>query len=413
MQATLCWRVLEAYRRTVGSSRLLTAVHAVLAWPARKLIVRRPAPAQDPELVRLQSTLGWWVLVKYRGLIHSSALLFGARAIVAHFLRTHVARAPSRARVSGAPVASSSSVLESAEPPTRTVITGNESPWSSDRWQRPGTKNKARRYLKYPLYLPSPVLTRRERLMVKVHFGVVKCTVCGRFAPLVVEHDNLRETALCCGCGARTRQRQIAYVVCQALSLARNRRLRSMREAAQLDSLVVYNTETTGPLHNVLSRRPDYLSSEYLGPGLMSGTILNGVMHQDLMKLSFPSESIDLVLSSDVIEHVADPYRAHAELFRVLRPGGRHVFTVPFYQTEFLDEVRATVDDGGAVVHLKEPVYHEDPVRQEEGALVYTVFAVEMLAKLRRIGFRTNMYLLHSHWHGMLGPNGLVFEAIK
>jgi hypothetical protein len=92
---------------------------------------------------------------------------------------------------------------------------------------------------------------------------------------------------------------------------------------------------------------------------------------------------------------------------------GRHVFTVPFYQTEFLDEVRAIVDDTGALVHLKEPVYHQDPVRPDEGVLVYTIFAVEMLAKLRRIGFRTNMYLLHSHWHGMLGPNGLVFEAIK
>jgi hypothetical protein len=89
------------------------------------------------------------------------------------------------------------------------------------------------------------------------------------------------------------------------------------------------------------------------------------------------------------------------------------VFTVPFYQTEFLDEVRSMVDERGMLVHLKEPVYHQDPVRQSEGVLVYTIFAVEMLARLRKIGFRTNMYLMHSHWHGMLGPNGLVFEAIK
>jgi hypothetical protein len=292
-------------------------------------------------------------------------------------------------------------------------MTGSESPWSGDGGRRPGLKNEAHRYLRYPLYLPSPPLTRRERLMVKLGVGLAKCTVCGWLAPLYFEHDNLRETGLCCGCRSRTRQRQIAFVVCQALSVARNRRIRTMKDVARLDSLVVYNTETRGAFHDLLSHRPDYLCSEYLDPGLKSGAVVDGVMHQDLMALSFASESIDLVLSSDVFEHVADPYRAHAEVHRVLRPGGRHVYTVPFHQTEFLDEVRATVDEGGRIVHLEEPMYHQDPVRLEEGVLVYTLFSLEMLTKLRKLGFRTNMYRLHSHWHGMLGPNGLVFESIK
>jgi SAM-dependent methyltransferase len=300
-----------------------------------------------------------------------------------------------------------------AEPPARKIMTGSESPWAGDSWQRPRLRNRAWRHLKYPLYLPTPALTRWERLMVNLRVGGAKCTVCGRLAPLLIEHDNLRETCICGRCGAPTRQRQIAYVVCEALSVARNRRLASMRDVAALDGLTVYNTETTGAIHRLLCRRTDYLCSEYLDPALQSGEMVNGVMHQDLMKLSFAGDSIDLVLSSDVFEHVADPYRAHAEVFRVLKRGGRHVFTVPFYQTEFLDEERATVDAQGALVHLLEPVYHQDPVRQDQGVLVYNIFAVEMLAKLRRIGFRTNMYLLHSHWHGLLGPNGLVFEAIK
>ena len=249
--------------------------------------------------------------------------------------------------------------------------------------------------------------------MVRLGRGLAKCPVCGWLAPIYVEHDNLRETGICRRCHSRTRQRQIAFVVCQALSVARNRRIRTMKDVSRLDSLVVYNTETKGAFHDLLSKRPDYLCSEYLDPGLKSGTVVDGVLHQDLMALSFGSESIDLVLSSDVFEHVADPYRAHAELHRVLRPGGRHVYTVPFHQSEFLDEVRARVDERGEIVHFMEPVYHQDPVRLAEGVLVYTVFAVEMLGKLRRLGFRTNMYLLHSHWHGMLGPNGLVFESIK
>lgn len=291
-------------------------------------------------------------------------------------------------------------------------MTGRESPWAGASWQL-RRRNEAHRYLKYPLYLPTPPLTRLERLMVKLRLGAAICTVCGRLAPLLIEHDNLRETAICGRCHSRTRQRQIAYVLCQALSVARNRGIRCLKDLAGIESLVIYNTETKGAVHDCLSRRPDYLCSEYLGPGLESGAVVEGIVHQDLMKLSFATDSIDVVLTSDVFEHVADPYRAHAELFRVLKRGGRHVFTVPFYQTEFLDEVRSRVDEHGALVHLKEPVYHQDPVRPEEGVLVYTIFAVEMLAKLRTIGFRTNMYLVHNHWHGLLGPNGLVFEAIK
>ena len=59
------------------------------------------------------------------------------------------------------------------------------------------------------------------------------------------------------------------------------------------------------------------------------------------MALSYDDASIDLILSSDVFEHVPDPYRAHAEVHRVLRPGGHHVFTVPFHQHAHLDDVRA------------------------------------------------------------------------
>ena len=92
--------------------------------------------------------------------------------------------------------------------------------------------------------------------------------------------------------------------------------------------------------------------------------------------------------------------------------GGRHIFTVPFYQTEFLDEDRTIIDSDGNTVFLKEPIYHGDPIRPE-GVLVYKIFSLEMLIKLRKIGFRTNLYHLYSPLHGILGPNAIVFEAIK
>jgi SAM-dependent methyltransferase len=40
--------------------------------------------------------------------------------------------------------------------------------------------------------------------------------------------------------------------------------------------------------------------------------------------------SYDTVLSSEVLEHIPEPERAIAEVFRILRPGGKFLLTVPF-----------------------------------------------------------------------------------
>jgi SAM-dependent methyltransferase len=135
-------------------------------------------------------------------------------------------------------------------------------------------------------------------------------------------------------------------------------------------------------------------------------------MHQDLQNLSLGNGCVDLVISSDVIEHIAEPYRAYEEIHRILKTGGRHIFTVPFYQTEFLDEDRAIQEDNGHIVFLKDPMYHGDPLCKE-GSLVYKIFSLEMLVKLRKIGFTTNVWHLYKPGCGILGSNAVVFEAIK
>ena len=156
----------------------------------------------------------------------------------------------------------------------------------------------------------------------------------------------------------------------------------------------------------------NYICSEYFGDSYKSGDFVNNTMHQDLMDLSLKEESIDLVISSDVLEHIPNPYKAHEEIYRVLKKKGRHIFTVPFYQTEFLDEDRAIIDSNGNAIFIKEPIYHGDQIRAE-GILVYKIFSLEMLIRLRKIGFRTNLYHLYMPSYGILGPNAIVFEAIK
>jgi SAM-dependent methyltransferase len=249
-----------------------------------------------------------------------------------------------------------------------------------------------------------------DRLALRLGSLRIRCLVCGAFTAIEVAGDNLREACPCPRCGAITRQRQLAYVV--SLGLAHGRRLPSLAELGRRGGdLAVYNTECRRALHEALRHLPGYRCSEYLSPDLPSGAVVDGVEHQDLQALSFPDEVFDLVLSGDVLEHVPDPYRAHAEIYRVLRPGGRHVFTVPYVETAALDSVRARVLPDGTVDYLAKPEYHGDPVRPDEGALVFTIFGLEMVVRLGQIGYHVTVHHLHSLRYGILGPNQLVFEA--
>jgi SAM-dependent methyltransferase len=265
------------------------------------------------------------------------------------------------------------------------------------------------RSIVYPMY---PTTTGAfDSLLVKRKWPLpTYCPVCGRVSLITNIQENLRESCFCIRCHASNRQRQLAFTLCATAATVAHKRITSLREFARLNNLAVYNTEAQGAIHNHLEGMRSYTCSEYLGAE--HHDTVRDAMHQDLMALTFESSLFDFVLSSDVFEHVPDPYKAHTEVYRVLKPGGRHIFTVPFYQTEFADETRATLDDEGSLVLLKEPVYHGDPIRSG-GALVFNIFSLEMLVKLNKIGFRTSVYHLHDVKRGILGPNAIVFEAIK
>lgn len=262
----------------------------------------------------------------------------------------------------------------------------------------------------YPLY---PSKTWLEKAMLRLNFGgIVRCQVCGRITLITGVEENLRDSCRCVRCEATNRHRQVAYVACGSISSLTNREISSLPDFSMLEEFVVYNTEAKGPIHNNLSGMKNYLCSEYFEDGKLSGEFVKGVMHQDLRSLSFDDDSIDLMISCDVFEHIPEPYVAHKEVYRVLKRGGRHIFTVPFYQTEFLDDVRTGYDEQGNTLFLKDPIYHLDPIRPE-GILVHTIFSLEMLIELKKIGFRTHFYVLYKPLLGIVGPNGLVFEVIK
>ncbi|MDW6020955.1 class I SAM-dependent methyltransferase [Mesorhizobium sp. BAC0120] len=58
---------------------------------------------------------------------------------------------------------------------------------------------------------------------------------------------------------------------------------------------------------------------------------LGMVREGDIRALPLPDGSVDLVLATDVAEHVEDDHKALSEISRVLRPGGLALITVPAF----------------------------------------------------------------------------------
>lgn len=232
------------------------------------------------------------------------------------------------------------------------------------------------------------------------------CPLCGIESTFDGFTDNERESGTCSNCGSSNRQRQMAMMI------------RSLCDQAQTgpvafpDGYAIYNTESTGPLHAALRSTGGYVFSEYFGAQYQGGEQVNGIRHEDLQALSFGENAFNLVLSSDVLEHMPRPYDAHREIFRVLKPGGRHIFTVPFYPWEALDERRA-IERDGRIEYFGEKLYHGDPVRPGEGVLVWTIFGLQMIVELARIGFVVSYWNLHEPSKGVIGPWSIVFDARK
>jgi SAM-dependent methyltransferase len=53
----------------------------------------------------------------------------------------------------------------------------------------------------------------------------------------------------------------------------------------------------------------------------------------DLLHLPIKDKAVDTILCTGVLEHASDPYRAVAEIYRVLKSNGKAFFETPFIQT--------------------------------------------------------------------------------
>ncbi|MFM7592549.1 MAG: class I SAM-dependent methyltransferase [Isosphaeraceae bacterium] len=167
-----------------------------------------------------------------------------------------------------------------------------------------------------------------------------------------------KESMICPWCGSKLRGRRLAGVYLRTVSPA-------------CPDLASYRTNASGGtgFKNVLIlNRVDGLS-DYLGPmpgviqsefveGARPGEVVAGQRHEDAEALSFADGAFDMVISSETLEHIPRLDKALAEIGRVLRPGGVHIFTIPLKPGTARTEPRMKLDEDGCMVDCMQPRLH-------------------------------------------------------
>jgi len=162
-------------------------------------------------------------------------------------------------------------------------------------------------------------------------------------------------------------------------------------------------------------RFPKFIGSEYAQTE-EERRVLFPIPGEDLHALSFPGGVFDLVISSEVFEHLPDLDRALREIARVLNASGALIATFPFLFNRERGIVKARLA-GDGVEHLAEPEYHGNPMRPEEGSLVFELPGWDILERARAAGFGdAYISFIASARHGVLAKDVggvLVFVARK
>ena len=211
------------------------------------------------------------------------------------------------------------------------------------------------------------------------------CCVCGNFASFVADVSqwgSVRESMHCTSCRSSSRKRHVVKTLLDLYAPS----VRCLYDAKPvLSAFSIYSAVSNDHLHLSLGpENPNYVCSEYF-PGIEEGTGKDGVVCQNLERLTFRDEQFDVVITEDVFEHIRKPEKAFSEIHRVLKPGGRHIFTMPLmFDRKTLRRVNTDADEDE---HIMPPDYHMDTLRNQ--ILVYTEFGYNLFEALTSLGFNT------------------------
>ena len=111
-----------------------------------------------------------------------------------------------------------------------------------------------------------------------------------------------------------------------------------------------------------------------------------------MQELTYGNYSFDVCTCTEVFEHVPDDLTGFREIYRVLKPEGVFLFTVP------LSDCKKTVErarlNGGRLIYLERAEYHDDHIRGVGNVLCFRNYGLDIVERLSLAGFKNTEIIL-------------------
>jgi SAM-dependent methyltransferase len=216
------------------------------------------------------------------------------------------------------------------------------------------------------------------------------------------DYFNHREGEICISCGGSIRGRQMGSALVNWINQMlgtdfQNAQVAFSDERARM--LKIAEINSCGGVHKIINRLPNVSYSEFEPHD-------QRIRHENLLGLSYGDKSFDVVLHSDTLEHVPDLSRALSEIWRVLKPGGSMIFSVPIVRDGRDTLVRAKLENG-EIKHFSPPSYHGGSYQTTSQYLVCYEFGEDFIALLKNHGFTVELLECPDN------PAAVTFTAIK
>lgn len=218
------------------------------------------------------------------------------------------------------------------------------------------------------------------------------CNLCGTKQTFVKEHRSLREGYRCHKCKASLRYRGQVDGILKAFGNDQYQDLANLSQDANFRTLSIYEPGVIGPFRKYFANFSNYFNS-YFWSDVPLGDYQDGLQCQNLESLTYEDNKFDLIITSDIFEHIRHPWNAFQEIWRVLKPGGYHILSIPA-QIPMRSETLYRVDTSGDEdIFLVEKRYHSAP-RPGGGrdeCLVYVDFGQDIIERLVNIGYKVEL----------------------
>lgn len=167
------------------------------------------------------------------------------------------------------------------------------------------------------------------------------------------------------------------------------------------------------PYKSLFTNATEYIGLDYEGEGHSHRDEQVDVFY-DGRHIPFPDVSFDAVFSSEVMEHIFNPYEILPEINRVMKPGARLLLTCPFVWPEHEVPVDYARYTGFALQHLLEQNGFRVLTLDKSGDFTLAIYQMKMVyfsehvipalpllgkSKFFRVSVAPGIYFLLNSWY--------------